>query len=251
MKPIDKPDFVKLLNVCYSTMLKPLPTFDAIDLWLTILEPYSIDQVRMALSQHMRESKFPPVPADVVMRLPRESDGRPDANEAWAIAIRSRDERDTVVWTQESAEAFSIALPVLEGGDEVGARMAFKAAYERLCEAARAAGKNAQWVKSLGHDPSLREGAIMKAARDGRLSIADASTVIPALESESYEDPIEVKENLRRLREIVESLPSTAEKISQIKAERIRLERLSLENAKQVAANCVAEYAVRTQRGEE
>lgn len=247
MRPSDKPEFVKLLNLCYSTLLKPLPPFEAIDLWLTILEPYSIDQVRMALSQHMRESKFPPVPADVVTRLPRESDGRPDANEAWAIALRSRDERDTVVWTQECAEAFAIALPVLDGGDEIGARMAFKAAYERLCETARAAVKPAQWVKSLGHDPALREAAITEAVRGGRLSIADARVVLPALAApEEIGDPAKAEANLARLRQLVGGIPSAAEKLARTQQERERVQREATEQAKARAAQLVAEY----ERGE-
>ena len=38
MRPSDQSEFVKLLNLCYSTLLRPLPTFEAIDLWQTILE---------------------------------------------------------------------------------------------------------------------------------------------------------------------------------------------------------------------
>lgn len=243
MKPTDKSEFVKLLNLCYSTLLKPLPPFESIDLWLTILEPYSVEQVRMALSQHMRESKFPPVPADVVTRLPRESDSRPDANEAWAIALRSRDERDTVVWTQECAEAFAIALSVLDGGDEVGARMAFKAAYERLCEASRAAHKPAQWLKSLGHDPALREAALVDALRAGRLLLDDVKSVVPALAApESSIDPLQAEHSLKRLREMVGGIPSAAQKLAQARERMDQVQREALAAAKHAAARSVAEY---------
>lgn len=206
MKPADKPEFVKLLQLCYSALNKSLPTLDAIDLWVTILEPYSIEQVRGALSQHMRESKFPPVPADVVTRLPKETDGFPDSNEAWAIALRSSDEAETVVWTREMAEAFSTASIVLEGGDEVGARMAFKATYERLVEQARWDGRKAEWVKSLGHDPARREAVLTEAVESGRLKLAHVAAVLPALAAPAQEyDPEVATKNIERMKAIVEA----------------------------------------------
>lgn len=243
MRQTDKPEFVKLLNLCYSTLLKPLPTFEAFDLWLTILEPYSIDQVRAALSQHMRESKFPPVPADVVSRMPKQSDDRPEANEAWAIALRSRDERDTVVWTQECAEAFAICSTVLDGGDEVGARMAFKAAYERVVERNRAAGRPVQWLMSLGFDPSLREAAASDAVRAGRLSLEHARKVVPALAAPDARATPEVAERqLARLNSMVASIPSTAEKLERIRAAESHAGREFTEQAKRIAAQRVSEY---------
>lgn len=243
MQNADKAEFVKTLNLCYATLLKPLPPVESLGLWFTILEPYSIEQVRAALSQHMRESKFPPVPADVVTRLPKESDGRPDANEAWAIALRSRDERDTVVWTQESAEAFTIASAVLDAGDEVGARMAFKAAYERLVEKSRAAGAKPQWHMSLGHDPLLRESAATEAVRAGRLSIAHARAAVPALAApKSTDDPRKAEEGLARLRAMVGGIPSAAEKLARVQAQQAELQRDILSAAKKAAARRVDEY---------
>lgn len=243
MQNADKGEFVKTLNLCYATLLKPLPPVESLTLWLTILEPYSIEQVRAALSQHMRESKFPPVPADVVTRLPKESDGRPDANEAWAIALRSRDERDTVVWTQECAEAFSIASAVLDEGDEVGARMAFKAAYERLIEAARAVGTKAVWLKSLGHDPDLREQVLTDAVRAGRLQIAEVRAVVPALAAPvEASDPRKATQQLSKLRQMLATMPGTAEKLARLRSAEIEREREFTEDAKQTTARRVAEY---------
>lgn len=243
MRPTDKPEFVKLLNLCYSTLLKPLPPFESIDLWLTVLEPYSIEQVRGALSAHMRESKFPPMPADVVQRLPRESDGRPDANEAWAIALRSRDERDTVVWTQECAEAFSVATSVLDGSDEVGARMAFKAAYERIVERNRANSAPVQWLTSLGYDPELRERAVADAVRAGRLALSHAQAIVPALAAPDEPfDAAVAESNLARLRAMVGGIPSARERLAQKMAENAKVLRENLETAKRASARRVAEY---------
>jgi hypothetical protein len=243
MRQSDKAEFVQLLNLCYAAVLRPLPQLDVLEMWMTILEPYSIEQVRAALSQHMRESKFPPVPADVVTRLPRESDGRPDANEAWAIALRSRDERDTVVWTQECAEAFSIASAVLDGGDEVGARMAFKAAYERLVEASRSSGVKAVWLKSLGHDPDLREQVLTDAVRAGRLQLAEVKAVVPALAAPvEISDPRKAAQQLSNLRQLLATIPSTSEKLARLRSAELEREREFTADAKRISARRVAEY---------
>ncbi|MFM0638058.1 hypothetical protein PQQ63_15255 [Paraburkholderia metrosideri] len=242
MQPADKAEFVKTLNLCYATLLKPLPPVESLGLWVTILEPYSIEQVRAALSQHMRESKFPPVPADVVTRLPKESDGRPDANEAWAIALRSRDERDTVVWTQECAEAFSICSAVLDGGDEVGARMAFKAAYERLAESARTHGHKVHWFMSLGHDPDIREAAAADAVRTGRLQIAQVRNLVPALAAPDASDTPDSAEQRAQLRNLLATIPSAAERLEKLRLEEVEKGREFTEEAKRATARRVAEY---------
>lgn len=181
MKEIDKAEFVSTLNLCYATLLKPLPSVDALNLWFKLLEPFSIGQVKDALAIHMLESKFPPVPADVVQRIPKQSDGRPDAEEAWAISRNAIDENETIVWTQECASAFASAESLLQNGDDVGARMAFKSAYNRLVEQARAQGTPTHWFSSNGRDAQRREYVIAQAVRDGKLALAHAKTIVPGV----------------------------------------------------------------------
>ncbi|MGN8062781.1 hypothetical protein ACTJK4_14075 [Ralstonia sp. 22111] len=214
---------MKLLNLCYSTLLRPLPTFEAIDLWQTILAPYSIEQVRAALSAHMRESKFPPVPADVVSRMPKPSNGRPEVDEAWAIAIRAADESETVVWTTEIAEAWAVAQPVFHG-DEIGARMAFKAAYARITERNRGLNTAPQWVVSQGHDSARRKEVLAQAVREGRLQLEHAKAAVPLLagpggEKDEPTPDAKAVENLARIREMLKA-GSTA--VDRLQAERER-----------------------------
>jgi hypothetical protein len=243
MKSADKPEFVKLLNLCYSTVLKPLPPLESIQLWLTLLEPYSIEQVRVALSTHMRESNFAPVPADVVKRMPKESNGHPEANEAWAIALRSRDERDTVVWTNETAQAFSIAKSVLDEGDEVGARMAFKEAYARLVEAARARGAKPEWVMSLGHDAQRRDQVLSEAVTAGRLLLANVAGVVPALAAPAEtSDMLSVETNLAKMKTIVAGIESARARAAIERSRAARAEQDRLDEAKRETARRVAEY---------
>lgn len=106
------------------------------------------------------------------------ADGRPEPNEAWAIALESFDEASTVLVTPEIQQAAAAALPIFLARDKVGARMAFIAAYERVVRAARAAGQPLSWSLSLGHDPQGRVLAIQEAQRLGRLLAPTAALLL-------------------------------------------------------------------------
>ncbi len=103
--------------------------------------------------------------------------GHPSANEAWALVLASQDESDTVVWTEQIAEAAGAAQPVLDVGDEVGARMAFRDAYERIL---RERQEKPRWFASLGTDAGRRAAALDKAVRAGLLTQQHATGLLPA-----------------------------------------------------------------------
>lgn len=102
------------------------------------------------------------------------NDGRPDREEAWALALESLDERASVVWTREIAAALQAAKPVLAAKDKVGARMAFLSAYDRLVSVARDARQPAEWELSQGWDVDGRRAAIEKAVMLCRLPMERA-----------------------------------------------------------------------------
>ena len=104
-----------------------------------------------------------------VLKHAEAADGRPAANEAWAIALQSYDEAETVLLTPEIQQAAAAAAPIFNAGDEVGARMAFIAAYDRLVGSVRQLAQPVAWVLSLGHDTERRVLAIESAERLGRL----------------------------------------------------------------------------------
>lgn len=243
MTPNEKRTFADALKLAHKTARQPLPEPDVMDIFWAHLEPYPLDSVLRAISRHVASSDFAPTPFSLLKHLPKMSDGRPDANEAWAIALRSRDERDTVVWTQECAEAFAVATPVLDGGDEVGARMAFKAAYERLVERHRAECAPVQWLKSLGHDPDLREAVLTEAVRAGRLQLADVRSVAPQLAAPEERFDADVAEaGLARLRALVGGIPSAREKLDRIRAAHAARDAAATADAKLRTAARVAEY---------
>jgi hypothetical protein len=139
------------------------------------LSGFSDDQVLAALTRCRRELRGRLTVADVIDRIAT-AGGHPSANEAWGLVLASLDESDTVVWTEQIAEAAGIAQPVLDVGDEVGARMAFRDAYDRIL---RERADPPRWFPSLGSDPQRRSAALDRAARAGLLTQQQAAGLLP------------------------------------------------------------------------
>lgn len=179
----DKKEFAELVRTTLK-VYRAEADRDVLRLWFGVLARFDIALVRagfVAFVSHAK-SKFQPVPADIVAMIKKLSpDGRPDANEAWAMI--PRDEYTSVVMTDEMAEAYGIALPLLNEGDQVAARMAFKDAYARIVESNNQAGVQAKWFPSLGRDPEMRVAALEQAARLGRISYHHAASLLPPVQS--------------------------------------------------------------------
>lgn len=118
--------------------------------------------------------------AAIIDRL-NENDGRPTSDEAWAMSLEAMDEAKTVVWTDEARAAFSIARPVLAEGDKVGARMAFRDAYDRIVRESRERAIPVKWSASLGWDKSLREVALRHAESAGLLPAPQVAALLPSM----------------------------------------------------------------------
>lgn len=210
----DTGEFIAMLRDVYGLYPQAKPLADAqIAMFFRALSGFSIDAVRAGLDAHVRDhqrGRFAPLPADVIAQIEacKAADGRPGSDEAWAIAVRSADEAATVVWTEEIAQAWGIAKSVMELGDEVGARVAFRDAYERIVADARNAGTKPNWFASLGHDAARREEALRQADSIGRLPYSpvlalagptrDPEVMRPLLESKGM--PAHVREKLAQLR---------------------------------------------------
>lgn len=183
MEISEKMEFMHLLTNTYASYAKPLPERSIIDAWWSNLSPYPMGIVRAALQGYSDQNgDFEPKPAGIAMRC-RLMDGRPDAEEAWAVALSGRSETDTVMWTQETAEAFAIARLVIDVSGRDGAvsgRRPFLAAYERLVNEARAARRPIKYLMSLGWDIGKRAAVIAKARTEGALPAPDLSALLPA-----------------------------------------------------------------------
>lgn len=206
MRNEDLPQFAALLGDVFAGYGKSLTDTKEIGLWFKQLAPFPGATIRKAFEAYrMERPDFAPVPNGIVARC-KLLDGRPDENEAWAVALTSQDEHETVVWTQEMAAAFSLAQPLLATGDEIGARMAFKDAYKRLVGEARAENRPAAWSVSAGWDAARRQIAVQKAVVAGLLAAPPQHVALPNESGLTAAKP----EGLQKLIETLQALNTPA-----------------------------------------
>ena len=185
--PNDKREFASIMEAVMLLYGKD-STPSLLRLYWNALAAHSIDQVRWAFDHWVKDPKqgtFMPKPADIIRTI-QEENGTPEsqwlsANEAWAIALPAIDEAATVVWTPEIAKAFEVARPILEGGDKIGARMAFIPAYDRLIDQAKRESRTPSYEVSVGWDANMREVTMRQAVTVGLLPAPnDDTTALPA-----------------------------------------------------------------------
>lgn len=151
----------------------------AVNAMLLHLKPYGGEAVMSALSECQREAKGRLTLAAVLEKL-ENCDGRPGAEEAWGmIAHALTDESETIIWTNEMCSASHSASELLRLGDKVGARMAFREAYENLVRQQRLAKAPVCWTVSPGSDQQRRTDTLMLAVKDGKLSSEQVAPMLP------------------------------------------------------------------------
>lgn len=179
MDQADFKEFTSLLDGTCAMLSRgayaPNPTSTA--LFFNTLRAHPLAVVKAAFTAHCQDpqrGRFAPVPADILAQIEgaAAADGRPGPEEAWAMCQTAADQARTMVWTDEMAQAWGVAWPVLHGGDEVGARMAFKEAYQRLIGAARKICSPVRWSATLGTDVQMRDDALRIAVDAGRLPLS-------------------------------------------------------------------------------
>lgn len=148
---------------------------DAMRIAWGVLKSFDIAQVQRAYSAHVTTSKFMPTPAEISDLITASNPAmcRPGADEAWAMMPRSED--DSVVWTEEMAYAWGIASSLVNEfntikPDWVAARMAFKDAYSRAVDGAKAQGRPVRWDIARGQRKDNLEDVLTDAIRLGRMS---------------------------------------------------------------------------------
>lgn len=146
----------------------------AIKACINALSNYPIELLISAIGKHVQTARFAPTPSDIIGLL-EQGNQHLGADEAWAIALVSMNEAETVVVTDEIMQARAIALDVYNSGDVLGARMAFRSAYDRII--AHAGPPN--WMVSLGFDAEKRSTAVQNAVAMGRLPNDMAAKYLP------------------------------------------------------------------------
>lgn len=204
----DLDTFADLISDTYSLLGKTVPPEQQMAMFFRAMGNFPIEVIADALSAHLADparGRFAPVPADLIEKIEKsaQSDGRPGVDAAWDIALNARSEDATVVWTEETAQAWSSCQNALEIRDTFGARRAFAETYERLVSEARAQRKPCQWIVSEGFDKAGREEAVLKAVTLGyvppslALSYQSSSVSIAGLlESGAKIAPEAVREQL-------------------------------------------------------
>ena len=250
MRDADFLAFCELLDGCYALLGRDkAPSATAKALFFRALGGHSLEAVRAGFDAHVKDPKrgrFAPMPADVIEQIEGlvADDGRPGVEEAWAMCCRAADESETLVWTDEMSQAYAVALPLMQAGDQIGARMAFKEAYGRMVDDARRARHAVSWSVTLGHDVSKRHAALVAAEARGLLSAGEALRLAPPtadmhttaallLENASKSaDPETVKQRIAALK----SLLMRPDPVDHCEQERRQLEAMKLRANEAVAA---------------
>jgi len=192
------------------------PTDAALGLTFRVLEKYELHDIKVAIADYLATGHYPPKPADIVSRL-NSVDGRLSADEAWSKAIIFFDSGRSVVMNDDIAQSVAEAEGIYLDGDKVGARMAFRAAYDRNVMESRKLGKPVTWWPSLndqGDEPEKR-AVLELGVVEGLLTAQSVAKLLPspqlvepskllaiAHQSNTMTEE-EIQDNLKQLREWV------------------------------------------------
>lgn len=171
-----KSELIKKIAVAFEISGGTPLSKDALSTIISHLENYDETEIAQSLEKCRNEVRGRLYLADIIQRIPKKQNGRPTADEAFAML--PFDERQSVVWTAEMSEAFAI-IRELHQSDPIGARMAFRDAYERLCSEAINRGELVSWTPSLGEYKAGRETSLKKAVEKGRLKESQVRLILP------------------------------------------------------------------------
>ena len=188
MKSTDKSAFALEIAGCMTELYDKAVSPALLDVWFNALEPYALADVKAAIAAHVADpeaGRFAPKPADVIRQLqarqPEEPDDHPGAEQAWGLLMRFvSDERESGLLTEPMRAAWETCGPILDMGDEVGARMCFLETYRKALKIARNAGQRAKWSVTLGTDVERRKTALQAAVDARRISLDYAQSLLPA-----------------------------------------------------------------------
>ena len=228
---------------------------EALSLLAADLAHLPTDLLKMALARIRAEHRGQ-ILAGTVMQYVDHAMGRLLPAEAYALALTSTDDRLTVVWTNEIAESWAIAAPLMNAGDKFGARQAFIEAYARITGEARALRRAPQVQVSLGHETEGRVRAIQEALTAGRLpygldSLSDdvreqlqlpaprSALALAAPEKSASEEQQKTMRKLERLRNDFAGRAARRFTRAQVLA---RAEKMRLSHEKRSIAERVASY---------
>lgn len=192
------------------------PSEPAARVLLKILEEHPFETAMLALDRCTREVKGILSPSDITSRI---DDGRPGADEAWALLPKN--EEQSAMWTDEMIEAWAEIRGDI-AADRIGARRSFIQAYERACRSARDSRSAVHWTFTPGHSDADREAVLTAAVDKGLISRTQADYYLPKHDDNLKQLPENTTEtDPKRLSTIVKSAVKRG-LISEKMAERIQ-----------------------------
>lgn len=160
-----------LLKAEYSDM-KPIDG-ERREMWWATLSGYPDGSMLSAVTRHIQTSSFKPQLNDILKGCDALTDGGwLGVEEAWALMPKH--ESESAMLTDEIAQAIAVATPLIEQGDRVAARMAFKDAYTRLVERAKLEGRQPRYFPSYGTDKHGAVAMLAKAVQVGQIPLERA-----------------------------------------------------------------------------
>lgn len=127
-----------------------------------ILKNYEFEEVDRAIKVILSNPEslpFMPKASEIIAAMPSKAGASwLSADEAWAHVVSAYDENNSVVFPSDEAQKawHQAAQPIFSQRDQSPARMAFRAAYDRLVNDARAQGIRPKAKFVAGFDPALR-----------------------------------------------------------------------------------------------
>jgi len=162
VKPREDRELIELIKITGELYNKNVSTAAALA-FLSDLENFNSADIKRSLQKCRQQLQTFPTVAHVIERI---EDGRPGAEEAWALLPKN--EGESVVWTEETSYAYGICKGLIKS-DPVAARMAFKETYTKRVAEARNSQIAPRWTVSLGFDRNQRNAALKQAVSLGRL----------------------------------------------------------------------------------
>jgi hypothetical protein len=218
-------------------------------IWWRLMRRYTLDQFSEAIGNLVATSKFLPKPSEVIEQI----SGRwMDANEAWAAF--PKDESETGAVNQAMRASWGASEALFYSGDTVGARMAFKAAYERYVKSAVLRGETEQFELSIGWDAEKRENGI-RAAVNQKLITQDQAKkhirLLPAMDGgpiaglltggDPKHDDEKILEKLKEIKAVIDGArdrrAEAAAKAREEEVESMSKQREELERIKEAYSN--------------
>lgn len=189
MSPGETNKFLELLDLTYDMIgvgqAKIISQAAKLQ-WVKDMSAYPLDLLDAALTAHRQDperGKFIPKPADIIYQIERRMPvAWLSADEVWPLLPKT--ESESAMMTQEMQQALAVAMPALSAGDDIAARIAFRAAYTRLTDRAKIERRMPQYILSRGTDFAGQVEAVCAGVRQGLLTTDHALKLIPGAKYE-------------------------------------------------------------------